>query len=384
MMKSKGLAVIVVIAAAIMVVLYGWSPQAERVEISDPGLLVDTLIVRHTTERLPVELEGVAQAAEQIVVVAEVSGVLMERADSVKNGGQVQQGDLLLVIDEQPYRLALSERRSQVSAAALHLADVQAKARVARRVNGDNATPYALLVPHLEEARARLDAAQASLVRAEMELSRSRIQAPFSGRLRDVSVSPGQFIHTGERLATLYSTDRMEVRLPLRDEWLALLEMPLAGDLTQTPIEVTLRGRFAGRDALWTGVIVRREGGVNRNRMVYLVVEVADADQGEIPLEPGVLVSAEIVGREVNQVARLPGSVLTSGNAVWLVDKDNRLRRRPVQVIHQSRSHVWIGSGLEEGDRIALSGALRWLEGALVQPRDASHHAAISAMRSAP
>ncbi|MFN3714376.1 MAG: efflux RND transporter periplasmic adaptor subunit [Alcanivoracaceae bacterium] len=370
--RSKGLWWIAACTALVLAGLYSWSPKAERTEIIDSGLLVDVIQVRYSSGALPIELEGIAQAADQIALVAEVSGVVVERPEWFRNGGQVDQGALLLAIDDQPYRLALAERRSQVSAAALHLADVRAKASVARRVNGDKATPYARLVPHLEEAEARLAAAEASLKRAEMELARTRLQAPFAGRVRDVTVSPGQFIHSGERLATLYSTDRIEVRLPLRDEWLALMELPLGSDATVAPIPVILRGRFAGRDAQWQGQIVRREGGLNRNRMIYLVARVDDADQGEVPLEPGVLVTVEVAGRQLDRVARLPASVLAGRQSVWVVDADNRLRQRTVEVIHQSRRDVWVGQGLQDGDRIAASGALRWLEGALVQPRDAT------------
>jgi RND family efflux transporter MFP subunit len=357
---------------AVLALLYGWSPEAERTDITDSGLLVDVIQVRYHSGALPIELEGIAQAADQVVLVAEVSGVVTERPEWFRNGGQVAADALMLAIDEQPYRLALAERRSHVSAAALHLADVRAKASVARRVNGDAATPYARLVPHLEEAEARLAAAEASLKRAEMELARTRLTAPFAGRVRDVMVSPGQFIHAGERLATLYSTDRIEVRLPLRDDWLALLELPLNGDAALAPIAVTLRGRFAGRDAQWQGHIIRREGGLNRNRMIYLVARVDHADQGEVPLEPGVLVTVEVTGRQFDQLARLPASVLAGQRSVWVVDGDNRLRQRTVEVVHQSQRHVWIGQGLQEGDRITASGALRWLEGALVQPRDAT------------
>ncbi|PKM22375.1 MAG: efflux RND transporter periplasmic adaptor subunit [Gammaproteobacteria bacterium HGW-Gammaproteobacteria-14] len=367
--EYSALLVILALALLVLTSLYVMQPTSDRAETRDKGVLVDVLTVSYSERHVPLELEGVAQAADQVVIMAEVSGSVIERPDWLRDGALVPAGETLLVLDEQPYRLALAERRSQVSAAALHLADVQAKASVARRVNGNGGSPYAQLVPHLQEAESRLEAAEASLKRAQMDLQRTRITAPFAGRLKQVNASPGQFIRAGEAIAALYTTGQIEVRLPLRDDWLALLDLPLSGEALLDPVPVTLTGRFAGRDGQWQGHIVRREGGLNRNRMIYLVARINEADQGDVPLEPGVLVSVDVEGRQFEQLARLPRSVLAGDNTVWVVDADNRLRRRTVDVVHESRRYVYVIGGVQEGEQIAVSGALRWLDGALVQPR---------------
>jgi len=158
----------------------------------------------------------------------------------------------------------------------------------------------------------------------------------------------------------------------VRDEWLALLDLPLSGDAVIEPVTAHLHGRFAGRDVVWQGQLVRREGGINQNRMLYLVVQVEDADKGAVPLEPGVLVRAEIEGKYQPRIAALPRSVLSAGTNVWLVDEQQRLRRRQVEIVHQDSDYVYISDGLKDGDQIALSGALRWLEGAQVLPQEQS------------
>ena len=368
--------------AVVLLMMYAWSPGSERVEPVDGALRVDVVGVQYQALRLPVLLEGIASAADQVVVLAEVSGSVINRPEALRDGGVVSAGELLLEIDPQSYQLALAERRSQVSAARLHLADTRARAKVARRVNGDKGNDYARLVPHLEEAEARLDAAQAGLARAEMELAKTSVVAPFHGRLRDVRASPGQFVRAGEAIATVFSTDRIEVRLPVRDEWLALLDLPLSGAGLITPVATRLHGRFAGRDVIWQGHLVRREGGINQNRMLYLVVQVDDADKGEVPLEPGVLVRAEIEGKYHPHIASLPRSVLSGGTNVWLIDEQQRLRRRTVEVIHQNDERIYIGGGLQDGDQVALSGASRWLEGAQVIPREQTIASQLSARLS--
>lgn len=353
--------------------LYFWPLENDAVAVSESGLLVDAVQPRFGATRIPLQLEGIVQAADQVNLVAEVTGTIVERENHVRSGALVEPDAILLQIDPQHYQLALAERRREVKAAALHLADTQAKARVARRVNGNKGSAFARLVPHMEEAEARLAAAQASLQRAEMDLARTQIRAPFAGRLDSVTVSAGQFVRAGEVLASLSSTQRMEVRLPVRDEWLALIDFPLAaaaGETQQSLPDITLHGSFAGRDGSWPAQLVRREGGVNHNRMVYLIAEVVNADAGTLPLEPGVLVHTRIKGRPLPHIAELPRSVLAASDAVWVIDADNRLRRRPVTVVHRDQSSVYISAGINEQDRLLLQGGLRWLEGALVQPRD--------------
>ncbi len=368
--RQAAVLVVLLFTMVVLVLLYVWSPAGARTEALATPVRVDVVSVQYQARTLPLVLEGIAAAADQIAVVAEVSGTVIERPEVFRDGGVVSSGDLLLAIDDHGYQLALAERRSQVSAARLHLADTRARASVARRVNGDKGNAYARLEPHLEEAESRLAAAQAGLARAELDLQKTRITAPFRGRLREVRASPGQFIRVGEVIATLSGTDRMEVRLPVRDEWLALLDLPLNEDGEMAPIPARLHGRFAGRDVIWQGELVRREGGINQNRMLYLVVQVRDADKHEIPLEPGVLVRAEIEGRWQQRIASLPRSVLNGDSTVWLVDDEDRLRRRHIDVVHQDDRRVYVGGGLQDGDRVAVSGTLRWLEGSPVLPRE--------------
>lgn len=368
-LRRRAAVLLVLFATAVLLaLLYGGSPQSMQVEPVDSVMQVNVISVHYQAQRLPVSLEGIAAAADEVVLLAEVSGTVVSRSEILRDGGVVATAENLLNIDPKSYQLALAERRSQVSAARLHLADTRARAKVARRINGDSGADYARLVPHLEEAQARLAAAEAGLTQAQIELDKTTVLAPFHGRLRDVRVSPGQFLRAGEAIATLFSTDHIEVRLPVRDEWLALLDLPLGGDAVIQPVATRLYGRFAGRDVIWQGQLVRREGGINQNRMLYLVVQVEDADKGEVPLEPGVLVRAEIEGKSQPRIAALPRSVLSAGTNVWLVDDQQRLRRRKVEIVHQDSEHVYISAGLQEGDQIALSGALRWLEGAQVLP----------------
>ncbi len=357
------LAGLVVVTAALLAGLYLTAPSAHSRTPEQVVPEVAVLPVRWQSLTLPIRAEGIVQPARQIALIASVSGRVMDTDDAFRNGGLVEAGTRLLQLDPEPFELALARQRHDTSSASLHLAETRARARVARRTSGPDASPYALLQPHLAEAEARLAAANAALRNAELQLADTRIAAPFTGRLKDVAVQTGQYVNAGERLATLYTTESMEVRLPVRDRWLALL--PADGE--ETAPRVTLRGDFGGTTRRWQGRIVRREGGLNENRMIYLVAQI-DVAADEIPPEPGLLVQADIEGRTLSSVVRLPRSVLAGERQIWRLDSAQRLRRQSVTPLYEDSQWLYLPAELPEGTRIVLHGGLRWLEGSRVRP----------------
>ena len=380
--KSSLLLIGIGLALALVLWLLYQRPVASEVQApQEHAVAVDVITLTGTgsrATRLPISASGIVRPARQVALVARVSGTVLEAHDSFRDGGVVAEEAVLLTLDPEPYQLALARQRHDTSAARLHLAETSARAQVARRTNSAQASDYARLVPHMEEARGRLAAAEAGLRNAQRELEETRIAAPFAGRLKDVLVQPGQYVNAGERVATLYTTDHMEVRLPVRDDALALIDMPLTGDIGDAAPAVVLRGRFGGQAHEWPGRIVRREGGLSENRMIYLVAQVDDALAGAVPLEPGMLVDATIQGRGRPDLLRLPSSVLSGNQHVWRVDDDERLRRIAVTPVYQNAEHVWVAASeageradgmLAEGDRIPLSGSQRWLEGTRVEAR---------------
>ncbi|MCH8544392.1 MAG: efflux RND transporter periplasmic adaptor subunit [Alcanivorax sp.] len=370
---------ICLLLAVVLWLLYQRPIASEVLTPPEHAVAVDVITLARAAEgqrtevRLPISASGVVRPARQVALVARVSGTVLEAHDSFRDGGVVAEDAVLLNLDPEPYQLALARQRHDTSAARLHLAETSARAQVARRTNSDQASDYARLVPHMEEARGRLAAAEAGLRNAQRELDETRISAPFAGRLKEVLVQPGQYVNAGERVATLYTTDRMEVRLPVRDDALALIDMPLAGDIGDASPEVVLSGRFGGQERQWPGRIVRREGGLSENRMIYLVAQVDDALAGSVPLEPGMLVDATIHGRGRPELLRLPASVMSGNQYVWRVDEDERLRRIAVTPVYQNADNIWLAPApegeLSEGDRVALSGSQRWLEGTRVEAR---------------
>lgn len=346
-------------------------PKAARqpAEIVFPQ--VEVMKVAPQSLRIPVHSQGTVQPGTEIQLSAEIAGRITRVSPAFAEGGFFSKGELLLQIDPSDYRLAITKAEAQVAGARQRLAKAEAEAEQARhdlqRIGRgtDTVSAYALRKPQLEEARAGLEAAKADLAVARLQFERTEIRAPFDGRVRKKQVDLGQYVTPGKVLADIFSIDIAELRIPLSDRQYALLDVPLRhrGDpaLTGGPA-VLLTAKFGGREYQWQGQIVRTEGVLDeRNRLLYSVVEVKkpyaiDPAQPERPpLSVGMFVEAQIESREFPNSIALPRQALRPGDQVWLIDAEQRLHFRDVEVLHRGREQVYLRDGLKAGERVVLS-----------------------------
>jgi RND family efflux transporter MFP subunit len=197
--------------------------------------------------------------------------------------------------------------------------------------------------------------------------------APYDGRVRSERVDAGQFVRRGEAIGTVYAVDFAEVRLPIHANELAYLDLPIskAGQALATQSEVTLSAEFAGTVHSWQGKVVRTEGELDpTTRMVQVVAQVAnpyDSRQERAPLAVGLFVDAMIHGKTISNATVLPRSALRRGNQVFVVDEQDRLRFRTVNVLRLVDDQVYIGEGLRGGERVCVSALQSTTDGMLVR-----------------
>ena len=356
------------IAVAVLLVVF--KPSAKRVVAEHKPPQVDIYLAVAQDIHIPVQSQGNVQAGTQITMAAEVSGKIKWVSESLRDEGYFSKGDLLLAIDDDEYKLLITKAEALVAAAGQLLARTEAEADQARqdlkRLGRDPAqsTDYALRIPHLKEARANLKAAKADLAIATLQRQRTEIRAPFAGRLIKKYVDVGQFVAPGGTLLDIYSIETAEVRLPLTQNQLVLLSLPVndPNGLDETDNQVLVTAVYAGKSWRWNGRLVRTEGVIDeRNRIVYAVVQIdrpnlADPEQpGRPALTSGLFVKVIIPSRLLEQVYVLPRVALRFGREIWLVDEDNRLLKRQVGVLHKEKLHVYIDSGLKPGERVITS-----------------------------
>ena len=250
-----------------------------------------------------------------------------------------------------------------------------------RRLGSGAPMPLVLREPQLAQARANLEASVAALQQAKLNLERTEIRAPYAGRVRKKNVDAGQFLRRGEALATIYAINYAEIRLPIPDEELAYFDTPMQfrGETARASgPRVVISAEFAGRRHRWDGTVVRMEGEIDPlSRMVYAVARVQNpygrgANPDRPPLGIGMFVEAEILGRRYPEVAVLPRTAMHGENRIAIVDDENRLRFRRVEILRIASDQVYIQSGIETGERVCLSALETQVDGMEVRILESS------------
>ena len=347
---------------ALMVVIVATGPVTEPEDDAVLPPLVRVMEARPGPVRLTVAAHGVVLPKTESRLVSEISGRIVSVADSMVSGGFFRRGDVLVTIDRVDYELALEQARARLSSAQSELAQARRAFDRQERLTATDSVSES----NRDEAENRQLLAEASYrdataqeKRAERDLERTRVVAPYDGRVRSELVDPGQFVNRGETLANLYSVDVAEVRLPVHDEDLAFLPVSLDGAPDPAArLGVVLRARFAGRAHEWRGQIVRTEGEIDPGtRMVKMIAQVQrpyDQPNGTAPLTVGLFVDAEIEGREVEDAVVLPRAALQSEGHVHVIEANDRLAVRQVEVVRLLGEEVYV-LGLRNGERVSLT-----------------------------
>ncbi len=342
-------------------------PRTEKAEPEIIPPLVRVIQVQPQDVRLSVTAEGTVLPRTETTLAAQIAAQVVAVASSFEVGGFFKRGEILVTLDARDFEVAVERMKAQVAVARLRLVQEEAEARVAaeewQELGDAEANPLVLREPQLAEARATLAAAEAELKKANLDLERTRIRAPFAGRVRSKQADVGQYLTPGQAVAKIHAIDYAEVRLPVADPQLASLDLPLTyRDGTAPPgPEVTLSAQLRGKRFQWPARIVRTEGEIDaRSRMHHLVARVEDpygrgADTERPPLVVGLYVQAEIAGREAADAVVLPRSAVRDDGRVLIVDDEDRLRFRAVEILRTQAESVILTGGLAAGERVCVS-----------------------------
>ena len=380
----------------------------QRVSRSYAGPLVEAITAPLQQVQVVVEGQGTVRPDAQIDLVPQVSGIVVWKDSDFKPGGTFAKGALLFRIDPRDYELAVQQAAVQVAQAHYQLDLAREEAAIAEqeweKLHAADQAPTDLVLrkPQLRAAEASLQGAEARLAEAQLRLDRTKVYAPFAGRVRTARVDVGQHLNAGQAIAQIYSIEKAEIVVPVPDEDLGWFTLPLpiavsaastsnTGSVSDLSAEGRSRafafsregasaevsGTFAGRQHQWSGRLVRTEGELDpQSRMVRLVVEV-EAPYGGIadgipPLTVGMFVGVAIAGRTVDGVRVLPRAALRQGDRVWTVGRDGILSIRPVQVVRALKDEVLAYIDMAPEERIIVSQLSGVTDGMQVRLADGS------------
>jgi len=368
--NPKRLLPVVILAGLILVaVIIRMNPPKapHRAAFDGPMMTVETLPVMPREYRVMLQSYGTVQPRTRSMLIAQVGGQIVSVNDNVRNGGFFEKGDVLGRIDPRDYEADVQIAQATLADARQALAEAVARSAQAREDwerlgNEGDPSDLVLRIPQLEAARAKIESAESALIKAELDLERTRIVAPFAGRVIRKLVDLGQVVSPNTQLAEIYATDVVEIRLPLRNRDLGFIDLPESFRFTDADegneIGVVIRSDLIGEEQ-WNARLVRTEGAIDESaRQLHVIAQIDDPFgpqyRDRAPLKIGQYVTAEIEGKTMQDVLVIPNNSVYQGTYVYTVE-DGILRRKDIEIAWQNDVEAIVESGLEPGSELVTT-----------------------------
>ena len=337
---------------------------------------VGVVTVREEPVTLTVELPGRTAAFETSEVRPQVNGLV--RARLFTEGDFVRQGQPLYRIDAAPYEAQAASARAALTRAQAGTASSAALSRrygELVRINAISRQEFENAQTASNQAQSDVAAQSAALRSAQIDLARTTITAPISGRIGRSAFTTGALVSAAQAdpLATIQRLDPVYVDIQQSSaDLLRLREQVLAGDLSRARTGARLRLR------LETGSIYPREGTL---RFTDVTVDPATGSQTIRAvfanpnglLLPGMFVRAELVEGVQGRAMLVPQRAVTRNErgqaTVMVVGRGDLAELRPIQTSRTLGANWVVTGGVRPGDRVIVEGAMMLRPGMPVRPR---------------
>jgi RND family efflux transporter MFP subunit len=337
------------------VAMYFAKPQPKVKDFVGGIPLVEAMTLEAFETSFQISSQGSVRPRTETILSAEVSGSIVSISLKFIAGGVFFKGEELMRIDPTNYAVAVDRTKASLTQRQIEFDGAEKLRSQGYRAESEYAS-----------AAAALAAANADVINAERNLERTIIMLPYDGMVRAKEADLGQYVNTGTRLGVTFATDYAEVRLPLTDQDLAFVLLPSAASIRKTGDvvgpSVELSAVQKGKMRVWHARIVRTEGVVDeKSRVTYAVASIKDpyrlgsAVQHQSELPVGTFVAAIIDGMTLPDVVRVPMIALRASNQLMMVDENNEIQMREVEVFRRDGKFAYLSGGAKVGDRIVLT-----------------------------
>lgn len=329
-------AIVAVVAVALIVTLMlsgGQEAETQQTQVSQ-AVPVDVMQPEQDSHQIRIQTTGTVTAKAFVTLTPQVGGRVVEVADSVREGGRFDAGEVLFEIDPRDYQVALQRAEAGVADARSGLAQLEAEADIAREewrttFPGREITPLAAREPQLEAARSRLMSAQADLDQARINLERTTVSYPFPGRITESRIETGQVVGAGQSYGQVYALDELEVVAPVPPEDIGRLEGPVG-----RPVRLV----FEDRDAPVSGRVVREGARLDaRSRLINLFIAPEAGDD----LRPGLFADITIEGPDIARTLALPPAAVSGLDEVHVV-REGRIESMRVEIVDRADGQIHV------------------------------------------
>ncbi|TLX48548.1 efflux RND transporter periplasmic adaptor subunit [Pseudoalteromonas phenolica] len=353
---------VVVISAMIILFIVNNKPSNERGRPqASAKILVEGIKLERKEFQVSIASFGIVKPRTQSVLVSQVSGQVSYISDSFRDGGFFEKGEMLVKIDERDYQAEVDIAKAALLNAEQSLLEEQARSKQAladwqRLGDGSEANDLVLRKPQLAAQQANVLSAKAKLDKAKLSLERTKIIAPYAGRILSKKVDVGQVVNGNTQLADIYATDYVEVRLPINNRDLAYIDLPEQnrfGQSNTVDTEVLFTSNLIGQQK-WRGKLVRTESAIDNNsQQLYVVAQILSPfDSNKNAIKIGQYVNATIKGKTINNALLIPNEAIYQGTYVYVLQKGNLLKRVNIDYDWQNESVTLVQNGLKLGDTL--------------------------------
>ncbi len=327
------------------------------------GTLVEVIEVQGNRHEVDLRAKGTVVPAREIILQPELGGRVIWQSSELVAGGRFKEGQPIVKIDARDYQLAVEAFRSQVNRAKLDLRLEARRGEVAKREwnafgdidANDDQRALAQREPQLEASRLALKAAQSSLKKAKLDLARTTLRAPFNAMVVNESVDTGQLISPQTAVARLVGTDQYHVRVSVPVVSLKTMQAR-SGDDPGSEVRVVQR---VGHETIErTGEVIRQLPDLDPGgAMARILVSIDDplADGKALPLLLGSFVDVAVAAAPIENAVRVPRVALHNGQHVYVMNDDDLLEIRTVQIAWTEPDAVLVSDGLEPNERVVIS-----------------------------
>jgi len=337
------------------------APQAAGVDVAE-------VVSKQITDWQ--QYSGRLEAVDRVDIRPLVSGTLT--AVHFKDGAMVKKGDVLFTIDPRPYAAEVARAQAQLAGAEARAAYTASDVARGQRLLGDNAIAkrdYEEKQNASREAAANVQAAQAALRSARLNLEYTQITAPVSGRMSRAEVTVGNIVSVGSStpaLSTLVSMSKIYASFDVDEQSFLKYVNPARAKGTSVAVFLGLANEDAYSREGKVGSIDNRidtSSGTIRVRAVF--------DNADGQLLPGLYARIRLGGGAPREALLIDEKALGTDQDkrfVLVLDKDNHATYREVRVGANQDGLRVIESGLKSGERIVVNGLQRVRPGDTVAP----------------
>ena len=367
---------VIVIAIAILVCVLlaacrqGNDSNGRRARASGPPPAVPVGVATVKERDFPVYLTGLGSvlAFNTVSLKSRVDGQIMQV--NFQEGQDVRKGDLLIVIDERPFKVALAQAQANLQRDEAQLANAKAQYERNKALYESGVIAKQdldTMQASFGQYEGTIAADKAAIDSAKLNLTYCRITSPIDGRVGLRQVDPGNYVQASSNTPMLVITQMHPIAVVFtlpEDQLQSVLQQMRKG-----PLQVDVYGRD-DQTKLSAGKLLTIDNQIDASTGTAKLKAVFE--NPENTLWPNQFVNVHLLLETRKDAITAPAAAVQhgpQGTFTYVVDNDNTVKMQPVQVALTQGTTVVIASGLQPGDRVVTDGQEKLQAGSKVTPQ---------------